>query len=113
MNFTQYNCVTHVIKQGDTLYNLSREYNVPLPLLFKANPYVDVYNLQIGDELCIPILKKSITDNLTRYVVAEGESMEDILKRFGIKLSDLLQYNDVNNMTFGPGTVLYLPNSSQ
>lgn len=44
----------HVIERGDTLYLLSRKYRVPLWAIFFANPYVDVYNLQIGDELCIP-----------------------------------------------------------
>ena len=32
----------HVIEQGDTLYKLGKRYGV------------NVYNLQIGDELCIP-----------------------------------------------------------
>lgn len=44
----------HVIERGDTLYLLSRKYRVPLWAILFANPYVDVYNLQIGDELCIP-----------------------------------------------------------
>lgn len=45
----------HVIKQGDTLYNLSRQYHVSVSELMYANPYANIYNLQIGDELCIPV----------------------------------------------------------
>lgn len=44
----------HVVQSGDTLYLLSRRYRVPLWAILFANPYVDVYNLQIGDEICIP-----------------------------------------------------------
>lgn len=44
----------HVIEQGDTLYKLGKRYGVKVSALMLANPWVNVYNLQIGDELCIP-----------------------------------------------------------
>lgn len=44
----------HVIEQGDTLYKLGKRYGVTVSALLFANPWVNVYNLQIGDELCIP-----------------------------------------------------------
>lgn len=49
------NGMIHVIKQGENLYQLSRKYRVPLALILRANPYVDVYNLQPGQEICIPM----------------------------------------------------------
>lgn len=55
MNQRYCNGMVHVIKKGETLYQLSREYRVPLPAILRANPYVDVYNLQIGQEICIPM----------------------------------------------------------
>lgn len=45
----------HVIKQGDTLYKLGKQYHVSVSSIMYANPYVNIYNLQIGDELCIPV----------------------------------------------------------
>lgn len=44
----------HVIQAGDSLYNLGKLYGVSVDALIRANPYVNVYNLQVGDELCIP-----------------------------------------------------------
>ena len=44
MNKRYCNGMVHVIKQGETLYQLSRRYRVPLALILRANPYVDVYN---------------------------------------------------------------------
>ena len=44
----------HVIEQGDTLYKLGKRYGVTVSALLFAIPWVNVYNLQIGDELCIP-----------------------------------------------------------
>ena len=54
MNYEYCNGYTYTIKQGDTLYEISRKKNVPLAILLRANPFVDVFNLQIGDTLCIP-----------------------------------------------------------
>lgn len=54
MNYEFCDGVTHTIKKGDTLYEISRKYNVPLAILLRANPYVDVFNLQVGDTVCVP-----------------------------------------------------------
>lgn len=48
--------MVYVVKEGDTLYKIAREYDLKLIDVLKANPYVNVYNLQIGDELCLPTL---------------------------------------------------------
>ncbi len=48
------NGIVHSVQNGDTLYTLSRQYDIPLALLLRANPYVDIYNMQVGDEICIP-----------------------------------------------------------
>ena len=47
--------IIHVIEKGDTLYDLGKRYHVSVGQLMFANPFVNVYNLQIGDELCIPV----------------------------------------------------------
>ena len=57
MNQRYCNGMIHVIKQGDNLYQLSRKYRVPLALILRANPYVDVYNLQPGQEICIAVAR--------------------------------------------------------
>lgn len=47
----------HVVEKGDTLYRLSRYYHVSVSDIMYENPYANIYNLQIGDELCIPVAK--------------------------------------------------------
>ena len=51
--------VIHVVKQGDTLYKIAQEHDVNLFDLMSINPYVNVYNLQIGDEIVIPAIKQN------------------------------------------------------
>ncbi len=47
--------IIHVIQKGDTLYLLSKKYHISVAQIMYANPFVDIYNLTIGDELCIPV----------------------------------------------------------
>lgn len=49
------NGIMHTVRSGDTLYSISMEHQVPLALLLRANPYVDVYNLQVGETICVPV----------------------------------------------------------
>ena len=43
----------HVITKGDTLYLLARKYDVKIMDIIRLNPYINVYNLNIGDEVHI------------------------------------------------------------
>ena len=49
MNQRFCNGMIHVIRSGDNLYQLSRRYRVPLALILRANPYVDVYKTGTGN----------------------------------------------------------------
>ena len=56
-NFDRCYGFTHVIRKGDTLYKLSKQYHVKVSALILANPFVNSYNLQVGDEICIPRIR--------------------------------------------------------
>jgi Uncharacterized protein conserved in bacteria len=45
---------THTIKQNDTFWKLSLQYQIPLSQMIEANPGVDPLNLQIGATLKLP-----------------------------------------------------------
>lgn len=47
--------IIHKIKHGDTLYILSRMYQVSIDDLLRSNPGIDMYNMQPGNEVCIPV----------------------------------------------------------
>ncbi len=56
----QYCVHIHLINKGDTLYKLSRQYDVKLTDIMRLNPYINVYNLNVGDELLIPVADKKV-----------------------------------------------------
>lgn len=57
------NGIVHTIKKGDTLYLLSRYYNVPIGEIMNANRNLNIYNLQIGQEICIPIRRRDMMND--------------------------------------------------
>jgi len=77
MNFDTCNGVIHVVKRGDTLYKLSRIYKVKLSDIISANPYINVYNMQPGDEVCIPVIME---EDFLIYTVQDGDTFEDVLR---------------------------------
>ena len=74
MNFDTCNGVIHVVKRGDTLYKLSRIYKVKLSDIISANPYINVYNMQPGDEVCIPVIME---EDFLIYTVQDGDTFEE------------------------------------
>ena len=67
----------HVIQKGDTLYRLSRKYHVSVAVIMYKNPYANIYNLQVGDELCIPVGRPE--------TAGRAENDEDFIKTFGLR----------------------------
>ncbi len=54
--------VLHIVQQGDTLYKIGKKYGAPVSRIMYANPYVNVYNLQEGDEICVPVMRPRTGD---------------------------------------------------
>lgn len=123
MNNNYCNGIVHTVRKGDTLYSLSRQYNVPLVMILRANPYVDVYNLGIGTRICIPArhmndfdmdMDMGNADNTDNnktfaYVVKDGESIQYIVDRFGIDIEDIIDMNSLSDMILKPGITIILP----
>lgn len=112
--------VIHVIKKGDTLYKLSRIYDVRVADIIWQNPGVRIYNLQIGDRLCIPVQPQTgmpetgggvNVPETFPYVVREGENLEQILSMFGMTWEELKALNPDQFPFYAEGTVLNIPSN--
>ncbi|MBQ3599873.1 MAG: LysM peptidoglycan-binding domain-containing protein [Lachnospiraceae bacterium] len=110
---------SYQIKEGDTLYGISRRERIPLDWILQANPYVNVYQLQIGDWICIPKKNYQEEDDdyrpngdnmvLLNYVVGENENLGQLLERFDLDLRDLLKFNGMNAIMLREGSILKIP----
>ncbi len=103
-------CVNYVVQRGDSLYSISRHFNVSLAALIAANPLVNVYNLMAEEVICIPTsVPSNNIMNYTTYTVEEGDTLGSILERNGINMADLMQSNNLNDIFLLPGTTLSVP----
>lgn len=103
--------ITHKVVAGDTLYKISKQYGVRLIDILKENPYTNVYNLQIGDEICVPTEVYEENER-TYYTVKVGETIGSVVKELGVSIEDLFMYNrELADMRIPLGTILRIPQS--
>ncbi|MDD3980704.1 MAG: LysM peptidoglycan-binding domain-containing protein [Spirochaetia bacterium] len=77
----------HTLAKGETLYSVSRKYNVPYEALAAANNITDPTKMRIGTILVIPSVHR----------VAKGETLYGIARQYGISLQELLSANKLTS----------------
>jgi len=107
-------CTNYVIKKGDTLYNISRQFHVGVDAIMAANPLINVYNLMVDQVLCIPInAPKMQYLHYTTYLVEDGDTLGNVLDKSKITLGDLLEFTNLNEIYLLPGSTLQVPISEE
>lgn len=76
----------HVIRRGDTLNSISKDYNVPISKIIHDNALVDANQLLIGQSLIIK-------PNNFMYTVRAGDSIYEIATRYKVSVQDILNAN--------------------
>ena len=76
----------HVVKQGETIYSIARDYDTTPNRLIEDNELTDPNNLVVGQTLVI-LYPKSV------YTVEEGDTLLDVAQRNGVSVITLLQNN--------------------
>lgn len=113
------------VAAGDTLYSISRRYNVPVMKLMEINDLSDS-RLTIGQRLIVPgqgsgkTVRPAKPRNRTgrsiratssgTYTVRSGDSFHSIAQRLGVKSSELADINGITDPgSIRAGEVLILP----
>ena len=96
--------VIYVVKQGDTLYSIGREFGVTVAELERFNGFRDPNRLVVGQDVLIPV-EGSI------HTVESGESLYSIASQYGITLDALIKANPdiAPPYTIYPGQVINVP----
>ena len=96
----------YAVKTGDTLYSIAQRHHCRVRTLLDLNPFVDIYNLQPGEEICVPEGKVDFRP----YVVKEGDTLKIILKNVSMTFEELAKVNRIlYNLTVPAGTILLVP----
>ena len=97
--------VLYEVLSGDTLYSISRKYDVDIQTIRDINNLSN-NNLSIGTLLKIPIDVNLGTGDYSTYIVKSGDNLYRISKMFNMSVSDLKKINDLDNDSLYVGQVL-------
>lgn len=114
---------THVVKKGETLYSLSKQYHVSVEQLAKANGLTANSGLRIGQPLTIPgktstpvqvppsLQAKPVPAKV--HTVTKGETIYSVSKKYGVTVNEIKQWNKLAdaNLRIGQKLVVSKANS--
>lgn len=118
----------HVVQSKETLYALSKIYEVSVDSLMAWNP-VAQNGINVGQKILIknavlpfdpaapaasiqpstPVFAHKLTDTLIKYTVLESETLYSISKRFMISTDSLMKINALTTSKVRPGQQLLIP----
>ena len=104
----------YAVKKGDTLYSIAQKYHCRVRTLLDLNPFVDIYNLQPGEEICVPDCRGQGKVDFRPYVVKEGDTLGGILKNVSMSFEELAKVNRIlYNLIVPAGTILLIPGKKE
>lgn len=78
-----------MVSRGDTLYSISKRYNVQMKDLISANGLKSPYNLKVGQRLYLP--------KTYYHTVKKGDTLYSISKKYGTDVTTLSRANHISS----------------
>ncbi len=100
-DYEDLNYFNYIVKKGDNLYDLARQYNTSVDELKRINGLTN-NNLSVGQILKIP------KGNNSTYTVQKGESLYSIAKKFGTTVDELKRKNNLTGNLINVGQELII-----
>lgn len=104
LSYAQTQQTEHVVEAGETLFSISREYNISVSDLRSWNE-LESDNLQPGQILSL--LPADSADRIIHEVKA-GESLFAISRRYGVTIAEIQQWNQLDGTALEAGRELIL-----
>lgn len=113
LKLTSYN--KHKVKRKETLYSISKKYNISIDDIKKHNKRLYSENLRKGDKINIPVYKTvtevtTLDNTIKKYKVLPKEGKWRIAYKFGISVDELNTLNPGIGETLQVGQEINVPN---
>lgn len=108
--------ITVKVKPKQTLYGLSKEYNVSQQEIIKWNPQLTDNGLKIGDKIKIaskplPVKRSKVP---SFYTIKTGDNLYDLSDKFGVTIDQLFAANsNLRAQGFSAGQEIKIPKKSK
>lgn len=100
----------YIVKRGDTLYSIALKNNTTVDKLRELNN-LNTNTLTIGQILALPI--ETDIDEYDIYVVNKGDSLWSISRKFNIDINDLIELNNLNDLTLQINQSILVPKQQE
>lgn len=97
---------TYIVKGGDTLYSIARQFNTTINELMSLNNLTSSV-LSVGQTLRIPTTESN--NNYIEYVVKSGDSLYVIANKYGTTVNEIKSANNLTSNLLSIGQVLRIP----
>ncbi|MGE5557181.1 MAG: LysM peptidoglycan-binding domain-containing protein [Bacillota bacterium] len=81
----------YIIRQGDTLRSIARQFAVTVEDLLEANPFLNYIRIIPGLPVCIPGRRQPCSGFI--YTVRAGDTLPGIAARFNVTVGEILRAN--------------------
>lgn len=100
----------HKIKRGETVYGISRLYNIPIEQIYSLNPGSNK-GIKEGDVLKLRDSENnSNEENPDYYTIKKGDTLYKIAKKYGTSIASILELNPgISERNFRADAVIRLP----
>ena len=102
--------IYYIVEPGDTLYGISRKYNISVEELKNINN-LKSNTLSIGQKLLISGTINDINFSTNTYIVKKGDTLYNIANKYNITVDKLKDINNLDNSNLSIGQTLIIPNN--
>ena len=106
--------ITHSVKKGETLYSISRLYNISLDEILTENKIEDPSKIKAGYSLKIPDKNALKINEYKEYIVEKGDTLYSIAKKHDVDINIIIKENNFDTKSILKiGQLIKIPKSDQ
>lgn len=84
----------HIVKKGETVYSIAKDYNIPVETLFTYNPDAKA-GISVNSKLVVPInvAQKQTATEFKEHKVRRKETLFSLSQKYGVAIDEIKRHN--------------------